>query len=544
MNEMILPFTLPSYIIYETETARFEGRFDNGAVMKRNVRVELVPQEDGTGAEIRIGSPDTGLRWVKLRFPTELFQGCRILGDAWERGYGDLEWRGISARRILPWYFLACSHSAMTYGIGVKVRPDALCFWEADPKGLTLFLDVRCGGEGVHLSGRTLHAATLIGVAYDGISPFEAGRAFCRAMCTDPHLPPNPVYGSNNWYYAYGKSSREEILKDTAYLSDLAQGFINRPYMVIDDGWQMHHRLNDYNGGPWRGGNAAFKDMGSLAGEMSEMGVIPGIWFRPLLNESTDLPASGRLAGGFLDPTVPETLSYIKEDVQTICGWGFRLIKHDFSTFDLFGRWGFEMNPLITKDGWHFQDRSVTSAEVVKLLYRVIFETAGQAEALVLGCNTIGHLGAGLMHLSRTGDDTSGREWERTRCMGINSLAFRLSHHGSFYSVDADCVGITSSIPWEYNRQWADLIARSGTALFVSVKPDSLDREQRRELSGSLKMASEGLHHATPLDWMESDCPQIWEDDGKVCRYDWYEKAGADFALDAKRFEPYLNSLY
>lgn len=72
--------------------------------------------------------------------------------------------------------------------------------------------------------------------------------------------------------------------------------------------------------------------------------------------------------------------------------------------------------------------------------------------ALILGCNTIGHLGAGYMHINRTADDTSGKCWERTRRIGINSLAFRLSQHRKFYEIDTDCVGIGGPIGWNDNR--------------------------------------------------------------------------------------------
>ena len=26
-------------------------------------------------------------------------------------------------------------------------------------------------------------------------------------------------------------------------------------------------------------------------------------------------------------------------------GWGYEMVKHDFSTYDLLGQWGFEMGP-------------------------------------------------------------------------------------------------------------------------------------------------------------------------------------------------------
>ncbi len=107
------------------------------------------------------------------------------------------------------------------------------------------------------------------------------------------------------------------------------------------------------------------------------------------------------------------------------------MIKHDFSTSDLCGRWGFEMGDAMTADGWAFADRSRTTAEIIIDHYRSIREAAGD-DVVVLGCNTIGHLSAGIFEISRVGDDTSGQEWARTRKMGVNTLAFRLPQHGAF----------------------------------------------------------------------------------------------------------------
>ena len=98
---------------------------------------------------------------------------------------------------------------------------------------------------------------------------------------------------------------------------------------------------------------------------------------------------------------------------------------------------------------WHFYDQTKTSAEIVKMLYQEVYGASRSNDAVIIGCNTIGHLGAGLMHLNRTGDDTSGRIWERTRRMGVNTLAFRLPQHNAFYHIDADCVGIFGMIPWD-----------------------------------------------------------------------------------------------
>ena len=347
-------------------------------------------------------------------------------------------------------------------------------------------------------------------------------------MCTDPIFPECPVYGSNNWYYAYGDSSEEEILSDTDYILKLTEGAKNPPFMVIDDCWQEHHRLDEYNGGPWTKGNAKFPDMKGLADKLKEKGVRPGIWVRLLLNEDENIPDEWRISyNDCLDPSHPDALAYIRGDIERICDWGYTLIKHDFSTFDLFGKWGFEANLRDNSmEKWHFYDQTKTSAEIVKMLYQEVYDASRSNDAVIIGCNTIGHLGAGLMHLNRTGDDTSGRIWERTRRMGVNTLAFRLPQHNAFYHIDADCVGIFGMIPWDKNRQWADVLAKSGTPLFVSAKPGVLNPEEFEELHQIMLRASEQKEHFVPLDWEEIDCPEVWGENGETITYDWYDNEG------------------
>ena len=487
------------------------------------------------------------MKWIKLRWNNLSWdKNVRFLGDAWERGYGDMEWKGMNPNRFMPWYFCAKSE-AKSICYGVKVRPSAMCFWQVDSLGMTLFLDVRCGGSGVNLKGRVIKLADVIACEMRDCTSFEAMQEFCGQMCEDPILPKYPVYGSNNWYYAYGKSSESEILADCDYILNLTKNIENKPYMVIDDCWQEHHRLNEYNGGPWTKGNEKFPDMKALADKLVQKGVRPGIWVRLLLNEDENIKNEWRLShNNCIDPTNPEALNYIKEDIKRICNWGYTLIKHDFSTFDLFGKWGFQMSPLVTDDGWHFYDDSLTSAEVVKLLYKAILDASVEAsngETLILGCNTIGHLGAGYMHINRTGDDTSGVDWERTRFMGVNTLAFRLPQHGKFYEIDADCVGIDGGISWSMNKQWADVLAQSGTPLFISVRPNILDETEKQELHEILKVASKQEHHVIPVDWEETTCPEHWQDkDHDIdCKYQWFEETGLKFNPNTIRYQTFLS---
>ena len=472
------------------------------------------------------------LRW-NFREDEKRCESVKILGDAYERGYGDLAWRGIEAERIMPWYMLVSNGSDMnadvsgrlTEGFGVKTQPAAVVTWQYDAAGVTMWADVRNGGSGVKLARRTLDVCEVVFGTYPDMSAFDAGRKFAKAMCPMAKLPNHPVYGSNNWYYAYGVSSHEEILGDSKIVAEECARIENLPYMVIDDGWQKNS-----TDAPWTGGNEKFPDMKCLASEMKAIGVRPGIWIRYLTDqkhEIPDCPAEWRLSRDekYLDPSHPGVINYVKETTKRLVDWGYSLIKHDYSFVDVFGKYGRYINEQVTEDGWHFYDETRTSMEITLDFYKAVKEAAGE-DTVIIGCNTISHLCAGLYELNRTGDDTSGREWEWTRMMGVNTLAMRMIQNGIFYMDDADCVGIMGPVPWEMNREWLDLLSRSGSPLFVSCKPGILTESQMEELKAAWKVNSVQKNTMRPLDWMETTTPSIWEIDGEKVTYNWYPEEG------------------
>ncbi|MEO8561532.1 MAG: hypothetical protein ABI601_05625 [bacterium] len=493
------------------------------------VAVTLTPTRDG--ARMRLSAPEDAVLRVHLRWRGRMDAARLVLGDAWERGYGDLEWRGIVPDRVMPWYFVA-SDGRRTDGYGVRTRPKALCFWQLDPDGVSLWADVRSGGDGLRLGERVLDVCE---VSYRpgraGESSFSALRALCAQLSPAPRLPARPAYGSNDWYYAYGKNSAASFAADAARIAELSPDTANRPFAVVDDGWQPE-RTDDKRGDPKRGvglwdrGNEKFPDMPAAAAAVRNAGARPGLWVRPLLAPA-DAPQSWRLARdrAFLDPTVPEAREKIAADIRGVASWGYELIKHDYSTYDIMGRWGSEMGSAMTKSGWTFATGPTqTTAEVINTLYDTIRSAAGQS--LVLGCNTVSHLSAGVFEMCRTGDDTSGTEWARTRKMGVNTLAFRAAQHGTFYAADPDCVGVTKAIPWSLNRQWLDLVARSGTALFVSLSPDAVGAAERRDLRAALALAARPQTLGEPLDWQTTVWPSHWRLGGATATYDWIGEEG------------------
>lgn len=527
----------PDYITVFTEKEKYT--FDHADVCRvEDIKVDA--SLDNDSLNIKLTADTSAVTYLRLRWTfTEAekrSENVKIFGDDWERTYGTSEWRGVSAQRCMPWVCAVSNGSdsnldytgRYTECYGVKVRPNAMCFWQYETSGVILWLDVRCGGMGVLLGGRELDVCDVVFGNYRDMSAFDALKYHYGVLCTDPLPVDHKVYGTNNWYFAYGKSSHDDILRDTRSLVERCKGLDNKPYMVIDDCWEAN-RID----APWDVLSEGFYDMKLLASQIKELGARPGLWVRPLadMKKSTRFTdAQYRMPNNdeILDPSHPEILEYVKETISMMVNdWGFDFIKHDFTTWDIFNFWAFERPAALAADGWHFYDRTKTSAEIVVNLYRTIYE-ATEGKALIDGCNVLGHLAAGLQHIQRVGDDTSGLVWERTRNYGVNTLAFRLPQHGTMYIADADCIGITDRIDWKMNSEWLRALSASGTPMFISPDPKALDDEIIGEMIEAYARNSVQEDVMIPLDWMENVCPDRWLLNGEEVTFNWYPDVGVE----------------
>lgn len=488
-------------------------------------------QETADGLVPEIEAPGVRLSSVTLHWRIPSKANSLILNDHWERTYGDVSWHKPYETEILPWYFMENSGPA-TNGFGVKTGPATFCFWQISPEELSLTMDTRSGGNGVQLGDRKLNACEIVTIkSNSGEPPFQTTRRFTKMMCAKARMPKQPVYGINDWYFTYGDNSAKLILELTKMMVPMADGLENRPFSVIDAGWFRGPSFSPNDccwGDDMKTPDDNFRDMGKLAGQIRETGMRPGIWTRPLCGSEKDpkslmLPViKGReLNKPVLDPSIPENLERIENYFKLYNEWGYEMVKFDFTTYDILGKWGFQMlkDKTMTETGWSMNDSSKTNAEIILNLYKTIRDAA--VETYIISCNTISHLAAGLFELNRIGDDTSGQEWARTRKMGVNTLAFRGVQHGTFYATDSDCVGLTTKVPWVKNKQWMELVAKSGTPLFISAQPEATGAEQKAAIKECFKLASQELTIGEPLDWMETAEPRIWKLNGKTEHFDW-----------------------
>ena len=483
----------------------------------QDIKVEL--KTSGNGRAVYIQAPQSEVQAIKLSWKYETAGYTKTFGDHWERSYGDLAWRAPDAGVKNPWYVLL-NDDKQTACFGVKTGCNTICWWEVKPGSMELYLDTHSGGVGVKLGQRTLHAADIVThMSKAGQTPYATLTSFCKVMCAKPLLPKQPVYGINDWYVVYGKNSFETIKDQTAAMAELVTSTTNRPFSVIDDGWQQPDDFSIVND--------KFKDMHKMADEIKSHGMRPGLWTRPLIARKDDsknllspkIHGRGQDDELILDPTIPENLARVKRNINLYKQWGYHMVKHDFSSWDIFGKWGSQMKETLTAPGWKFQDQTKTNAEIINTLYKTIRDAAG--DMYLIGCNTMSHLSAGLFELNRIGDDTSGKEWARTKKMGVNTLGFRMPQNYTFYAADGDCVGITKDVPWEKSKQWLQLVAESGSPLFISAELGVLDGEKKAAIKQAFANAARVQPNGEPLDWLTNQFPAKWKLNNREVNFNW-----------------------
>lgn len=462
--------------------------------------------------------------WVRLTWAAKFGADARVLPDAWERTYGKHCWQPIATPWFSPWYF-SVRDGGRTRCVGVKVQPSALCSWTGDCSSVTLTMDVRCGCQDTLFGGRELVLCELVQLEQAG-DPWDAMHAFCKLMCPNPVLPREPVFGGDDWYAFYSNNSFKGIVEHAKKLSACSEGLANRPFQMVDAGWQLCHNWypgDEYIGGPYRYCNSKFKDMKALASAVRDVGARPGVWCRP--QETVEYVSKEAFLNRiknvkYLDPSHPEAREILDSDLRRFIDWGYELVKWDFLEVDTFRRYAIDVRESIPADGdWTFYDRTRTSAEICLEYYRGTAKIA--KDVYVNTCNTLSHLTAGLFPGFRIGDDTSGNDWKRTVGMGVNTMAFRGFQDRAFYLADCDCVGITDKIPWERNREWLRLLQYSGTPVAVSIQDEMFTSEVRDAVTEAFHLAAVPHPTARALDWDETLTPRRWQTFDGVKEFNW-----------------------
>ena len=463
---------------------------------------------------------------IKLYFDVYFKSNTLFKGDAFERTYATNRFVDIKSAKYLPWYFIALiENQYLCYG--VKTNPKALCYFGVNEDyQLYLVCNVRNGSHGVKLNGRTLNITSVVTSTYKKNEIlFDVECDFCKKMLNkNPLLTKEVIYGFNNWYYAYGESSQQEIINDIDLLASLTKDNKARPYMVIDDCWQKYPCS-----GPWDQLNKNFTSLKELVDYANKKYIKMGIWMRPLTyHASINFPDHWILHKNLnddnehviLDFSIPEVMDYILQQISGVLDNGFTLLKYDFVTRDILGVYGGFSSDLVKDFDWSFSDTSKTNIELIEYLYKSIKEVA--KDTLLIGCNALSHVIVGYAEMQRIGDDTSGLEWERTRDYGVNTLTNRLSQNNIFYQIDADCVGIIDDkISWSKNKQWMDLLSYTDSPLFISIKPSSLTSQIKKDIIKAFKINADRNNTIYPIFEGDNRLASCWMINGENKEFYW-----------------------
>ncbi|MBQ3289685.1 MAG: acetylxylan esterase [Kiritimatiellae bacterium] len=475
----------------------------------------------GADSKVRVKASDGLAEHAKVAFDLPVAADWKVLAQTGEGIRAGRAWLPVGSGKTVPWYVLL-HDGAKTYGFGVKVQPRAMCAWRVKPGKVELLLDLRAGGQPLELGARTLEACEVVRCeSAPGESAYATGRRLCSLMCPKPHLLKEPMIGFNDWYAAYGRNTATNFLADAEFVVSLCKGAAAQPYVVMDDGWQKFsppeiERLTGSFGsgyGPWEESSSSFgMDMKTFCSKIAALGARPGLWYRPLCIE-----------GNMCDPSDPAVLARISADIRRFREWGFKFVKIDYLTFDWCGHFkGFDDTGRLIRDKRRWNDSKHTTAETIVGLYRTMREAAGD-DMVILGCNAVNHLCAGLFEASRVGPDTSGKDWEQTKRNGVGAVAFKGIENGTLFAADPDCAGLASegAIPWEKNRLWIDLLSRSGMPFFISWRRTLADAEVRETLSAAFRRAAQTRKTAEAQDWLETSVPSRWLTADGLRTYAW-----------------------
>lgn len=478
-------------------------------VARASEDARVVVREDGG---VCVSSAEGVVESVSLPVKVPMESFWRVMTSVGEGLMRHRAWVPVGEGRTIPWYFLA-TDGTNTCGIGVETGPKAMCAWRIRPNGVELLLDMRSGSCPLEIGDRTFEACRIVRVrSHPGENAFSTGRRLCAAMCRTPRLPKEPLFGFNDWYAAYGRNTATNFLVDAAFVVSLCKGLPYLPTVVMDDGWQKYappvvERLTgkfDSGWGPWTESSKSFgMDMKTFCSRIAALGARPGLWYRPLC-----------MNGKTCDPSDPDVIARIKADIGRFRDWGFRFVKMDYLTYDLCGHFsGFDEGGRLVRDRREWKDRGHTTAEIIIGLYQAMRDAAGD-DVVLLGCNAVNHLCAGIFEATRVGPDTSGKDWNQTHRNGYSSVAFGGLENGLLYAADPDCVGLAfeGAIPWKKNREWIDLLSRSGMPAFVSWRRQLSNEKVADAFRQLFVRACSRDMSIEPLDWIENPVPCKWRD--------------------------------
>ncbi len=297
----------------------------------------------------------------------------------------------------------------------------------------------------------------------------------------DKSIFPLPPSGLCTWYYYYQDINEDEVKHNARWIAENLMDY-GAQIVQIDDGWQKETKEDRHGSRDWTGVDKAFPGgMAALAAFIKSLGLTPGIWLAPHGQSNKEVvqkapgvfmfkpdgtSASESWEGKFLvDPSAPETHSYLNDLFTSLCDWGYDYFKIDGQpvVVNEYRRTGpFMKNPGDPEE-----------------LYRTTLATIREAigpNRYLLGCWGTPLEGVGYMDGSRTGGDVVGG-W--SGFLGALRATMRgyFTHNIVWYA-DPDVLLVRPPLTLEQARVWATLQGLTGQALLSSDRLMDLSEDR------------------------------------------------------------------
>jgi hypothetical protein len=367
--------------------------------------------------------------------------------------------------------------------------------------------------------GRTLALSEICFLVESG-TPHHALENYAAEVArrNDITAPPRPPVGWVDWYFRYGKSTDQDILKNLEFLERELRDF-GLEYVQIDSGWQKGVETvppphNVVAGGPWVENSKFQRGMKWYADQIKARGFKPGLWIRPFhMVEGADerkRHPEWFNAKGQMDISNPEVRQLVRRMVEKVVGqWGYQYLKYDFPSHDVYGEFGPNLKEESTAHPSPVDQEKTTAESYREALGEI--QAAAQGKAWTLACNSMMSLSLGAASSFRIGDDVG--DWERTTTYGVRSASARYFTNGILWSNDPDVLLVREPFTLEQAQMWASLIALSGGALFISENLPELPAERLdiiKKILPPYVNPDSRYGFTRPVDLLESVPPSVW----------------------------------
>jgi hypothetical protein len=292
---------------------------------------------------------------------------------------------------------------------------------------------------------------------------------------------PSAPSGWCSWGY-YGRSiTQDEVLANARWMAGNLKEF-GLDLVLIDDGWQGSNR-------DWFGLRELFPHgMKWLSEEIAKLGMMPGIWLCPhgtdneaevkkwqcFLFNTDGKSTCSTMGGPFTwDPTHPNAREYMHRLISMLVDdWGYRYLKLDgIHSITL----GYGASAAYKAYRSRFFDPSISGESAFRRSLEIVKEAAGE-KTCISGCGMFCPEAIGLIHASRTGNDTDA-EW-RGFLNAVQSTHRGYHLHNSAWYSDPDYILLRSPLTLEMARAWVSLLGLTGQQLYLGDRLPDLGPER------------------------------------------------------------------